>query len=278
VDLPDSRNASLSVRRALTIVDYLSEHATQAGLSLADMAAGLQMNKSTLLRLLATLQEFDLVERDPRNECYRLGLRTLHWAESCLGSMQIRRIAAPFLATLMETTRETIHLVTYENGRVVYIDKVDSPNTLRIVSRVGMHMPAYSTAVGKALLAYLPASAFNEVVARGLTPRTTHTLASPQALLSNLQEISRRGYALDDEENELEVRCAAAPIFDHQGYAIAAVSISGPIHRVSRERLEELGLQARQTSEQISERLGFRQNEREVKPFQSIGKRQENSE
>ncbi len=267
MDLPASRNASLSVRRALTIVDYLSEHGTQAGLSLTDLADGLQMNKSTLLRLLTTLQEFDLVERDPRNECYRLGLRTLHWAESCLGSMQIRRIAAPFLATLMETTRETIHLVTYENGRVVYIDKVDSPNTLRIVSRVGMHMPAHSTAVGKALLAYLPASAFNEVVERGLTPRTPRTLTSPQALLHNLQEVRQQGYALDDEENELEVRCAAAPLFDHQGNAIAAVSVSGPIHRVSSERLEALGLQARQTAEQISERLGFRQSEREMNHF-----------
>ncbi|HEY3993302.1 MAG TPA: IclR family transcriptional regulator [Ktedonobacteraceae bacterium] len=261
MELPDGRNASLSVRRALTIVDYLSEHGTQAGLSLAELADGLDMNKSTLLRLLAALQEFDLIERDLQSECYRLGLRTLHWAEACLASMQIRRIAAPFLVRLMETTRETIHLVTYENGRVVYIDKVDSPNTLRIVSRVGMHMPVHSTAVGKALLAYLPATAFDEVIARGMISRTARTLTSPQALLENLQEIRQRGYAIDDEENELEVRCAAAPIFDHLGYALAAVSISGPIHRVSLERLEELGRQAKQTADQISERLGFRQGE-----------------
>jgi DNA-binding IclR family transcriptional regulator len=264
LDLPDVRNASLSVRRALTIVDYLSEHATPAGLTLTELADGLAMNKSTLLRLLAVLQEFDLIERDARGECYRLGLRPLHWAEACLASMQIRRIAAPFLLDLMETTRETIHLVTYENGRVVYIDKVDSPHTLRIVSRVGMHMPAYSTAVGKALLAYLPTAAFDEVVTRGLAPRTPRTLTSPQTLQRELEVVRQRGYALDDEENELEVRCAAAPVFDHLGNATAAVSISGPIHRVSLERLGQLGLQARQTAEQISARLGFRPGEHEA--------------
>jgi DNA-binding IclR family transcriptional regulator len=261
VELPEGRNTSLSVRRALSILDYLSDSASSPGLSLTELASGLEMNKSTLLRLLATLQEFDLIERDPQNDCYRLGLRTLHWAEACLSSMQLRRIAAPFLYQLMEITRETIHLVTYENGEVVYIDKVDSPSMVRIVSRIGMHMPAHSTAVGKALLAYLPATAFQEVVARGLPARTPHTLTSPSALQQNLAEVSRRGYAIDDEENEPELRCVAAPIFNHLGYAIAAVSISAPTHRVTSARAEELGPLVRRTAEHISERLGFHQSE-----------------
>lgn len=261
VEMPEGRNSSLSVRRALSILDYISDHATSQGLSLSDLAAGLAMNKSTLLRLLATLQEFHLIERDAQNDCYRLGLRTLHWAEACLSGMQLRRIAAPFLHQLMETTRETIHLMTYENGEVVYIDKVDSSNALRVVSRVGMHMPAYSTAGGKALLAYLPASVFNEVVARGLLQRTPQTIITSQELQQDLETTCRRGYAIDDVENELEVRCVAAPIFDHQGYAVAAISISGPTHRVTPERVEELGKLVSNVAEKLSQRLGFRHSE-----------------
>lgn len=256
--LPEGRNTSQSARRTLSILDYLANNAGSEGLTLGELASGMEMNKSTLLRLLATLQDFDLVERDPKDERYRLGLKTLQLAEACLASMYLRRIAAPFLTALMEATRETVHLVIYDNAEVVYIDKVDSPNMIRVVSRVGMHMPAHSTAVGKALLAYLPATAFQDVVSRGLRARTPHTLTDAQALQAALEEARACGYAYDDEENEMEVRCVAAPIFDHSGRAVAAISISGPTSRVTLERVEELGLRVKGSAEGVSERLGYR--------------------
>ncbi len=260
MNLPEGRNTSQSARRTLSILDYLCNHAGSQGLSLTELASGLQMNKSTLLRLLATLQDFDLVERDAKDECYRLGLKTLQLAEACLSSMYLRRIASPFLVELMEATGETAHLVIYDNGEVVYIDKVDSPNVIRVVSRVGMHMPAHSTAVGKALLAHLPLSALHEVLARGLHQRTAHTLTDPRIFQQRLEEIRTRGYAFDDEENEPEVRCVAAPLFDHSSKVAAAISISGPTHRVTLERLEHLGLTVKGIAERISERLGFRRS------------------
>lgn len=258
MDLPEGRNTSLSVRRALSVMDYLSNHTGTRGLSLTEIANGMKINKSTLFRLLVTLQEFDLVEKDPETECYWLGLKTLHWADACLSSIQLSRIASPFLHDLMEATRETVHLVLYDKGEVVYIDKVDSPHSIRMVSRIGAHMPAYSTAVGKVFLAYLPESNYQETVARGLHPRTANTLTTPQALRKNLEEIRQRGYAVDNEENEPQVRCVGAPIFGHTSQIVAAISISGPASRMPLEQVEQLGQVVKRTAEQISKHLGFR--------------------
>jgi DNA-binding IclR family transcriptional regulator len=160
----------------------------------------------------------------------------------------------------MQTTRETVHLVVYDHGEVVYIDKVESPNTIRMFSQVGRRNPAYCTAVGKAFLAYLPEAAFDEVVARGLTHRTDNTRTTPEALRADLELIRQRGYAVDDIENEPEVRCVGAPIFDYSGRAIAAASVSGPATRVTGERVPELGRVVKGATEKISERLGFRRH------------------
>ncbi len=254
----EGRNTSQSARRTLSILDYLSTHAGSQGLSLAELAHGMTMNKSTLLRLLATLQDFDLVEKDQKDETYRLGLKTLQLAEACLSSMYLRKIVSPFLIEAMEATRETAHLVVYDSGDVVYIDKIDSPNMIRVVSSVGMHMPAHSTAVGKALLAYLPPSAFEEVLAKGLHSRTSNTLTDAQALQHELAKIRSQGYAFDDEENEPEVRCIAAPLFDYSSHSVAAISISGPTSRITPERVEHLGILVKEIAERVSERLGFR--------------------
>lgn len=254
----EARNNSSSVRRALSILDYLSDHAEGRGLALADLARGLDMNKSTLLRLLAPLREYGLVEQDTETERYRLGLRTLHWAQAFLAGIQLRSVAAPLLQELMEASHETVHLVVYDHGDVVYVDKVESPNTIRMFSRVGVRMPAYCTSVGKAFLAHLPQTALDEVLARGLAPRTPNTLTTPEALRQDLERIRARGYSVDDVENEPEVRCVGAPIFDHAGRVVAAVSISGPTSRVTPDRVEELGRMVQRTAEGVSERLGFR--------------------
>lgn len=258
MELPEGRNTSLSVRRALGVVDYLSNNGGTRGLSLTEIATGLKVNKSTLFRLLVTLQEFDLVEKDPETECYRLGLKTLHWAEACLSGIQLSRIASPFLHKLMETTQETVHLAMYDKGEVVYIDKVDSPHSIRMVSHIGAHMPAYSTSMGKVFLAHLPESNLDEVVARGLRPRTTNTLTTAQALRKNIEEVRLRGYAVDNEENEPEVRCVGAPIFDHRLRIVAAISVSGPAMRMPLEQVEQLGQAVKQSAEEISKHLGFR--------------------
>lgn len=239
-------------------MDYLSEHAEERGVSFAELSRGTEMNKSTLLRLLAPLQDFALVEQDPLSDRYRVGVKSLQWAEACIAGLRLRHIAAPFLRELMEASHETVHLVVYDHGHVVYIDKVESSNTIRMFSRIGSRMPAYCTAVGKSFLAYLPESAFEDAVTQGLAQRTDNTLTTPEALRDDLERIRLRGYAVDDEENEAGVRCIGAPIFDHSARVAAALSVSGPTSRITPEQVEHLGRLVKGVSEQISEHLGFR--------------------
>jgi DNA-binding IclR family transcriptional regulator len=259
VKLPEGRNLSLSVRRVLNILDYLSDHEGTRGCTLTEISTGLDMNKSTLFSLLRTLQEYDVVDKDLETDRYKLGLRTLYWAEACLSDIQLRKIASPFLHKLMSKVSETVHLVVYDKGEVVYIDKVESPHAIRMVSRIGSHMPAYSTAVGKAFLANLPEENVREAIDRGLHPRTVNTITTQEALFQHLEEVRRLGYAVDNEENEPQVRCIAAPIFDHTSQVIAAISISGPTIRVTTDKIEQLGQEVKSTAFSISKQLGYRQ-------------------
>jgi DNA-binding IclR family transcriptional regulator len=257
MDQPETRNASASVRRALTILDYLSAHMDEGGLTLAGLARGTQIHKSTLLRLLDALHEFNLVEKDPVTEHYRLGLKVLQLASSYLDNMELRSVAAPFLQQLMVASGETVHLAVMEDYQAVYIDKVEGPGNVRLVSRIGGHNPLYCTAMGKALLASLPETIFDEVVRRGLAPHTNNTLATRQTLQEDLTRICSRGYSIDNEENELGVRCVGAALFDHKGYPIAAISVSGPTMRVTWDHVDQLGQLVKQTAEKISQHLGY---------------------
>jgi IclR family transcriptional regulator, acetate operon repressor len=259
MDLPD-RNNSLSVRRALSVLEYLALDSDARGRSLSELARGVALNKSTLVRLLAPLRDHGLVEQETDTERYRLGPKTLFWAQAYLAHLDLRSIAAPILYQLMVATRETVHLVVYDHGEVIYIDKVESPNKIRMFSQIGLRMPAYCTAVGKAFLAYLPETAFDEVAAKGLLRRTPNTLSTPQDLRVDLERIRQRGFSIDDIENEDEVRCVGAPIFDYAGSVVAAISISGPATRVTHELVPELGRQVKGAAEQISQRLGFRKS------------------
>jgi IclR family transcriptional regulator, KDG regulon repressor len=217
------------------------------------------MNKSTLFSLLRTLQEYDVVDKDLDTDRYKLGLKTLYWAEACLSDIQLRKIASPLLHELMGKVSETVHLVVFDKGEVVYIDKVESPHAIRMVSRIGSHMPAYSTAVGKAFLAYLPEDATQEAIDRGLHPRTANTITTQEVLFQHLEEVRRCGYAVDNEENEPQVRCVAAPIFDHTSQVVAAISISGPTIRMTTDMIEQLGQEVKRTAFNISKHLGYRQ-------------------
>lgn len=258
MDLHEARNSSASVRRALSILDYLSAHAGEHGLRLASLARGTQINKSTLLRLLDTLREFGLVAKDPETERYRLGLKPLQWASACLDSMQLHSVATPYLRQLMEASGETAHLVVVDDYQIVYVDKVECPSSIRLVSHIGGRNPLYCTATGKAFLASLSEAIFDEVVRRGLTPRTRNTLTTPEALREDLTRIRSRGYAIDNEENEPGVRCVGAVLFDHTGHPVAAISVSGPITRITPDRFGELGQLVKHMAEEISRHLGYR--------------------
>lgn len=257
-DVPGARrNASSSLRRALSILMYLAEDDSHPhGTSLTDLAAGLQMSKSTVLRLVGPLRETRLVDQDPESGHYRLGPQNALLGQLYLERLDIRRTASPLLHQLAQDAREAVHLVSFDPPEIVYIDKVESPQAVRMHSRVGGRQPAYCTATGKAFLAHATDDVLAEVMAAGMPARTPATITSPEQLHAELARIRECGYAVDDVENELDIRCVAAPAFNHSGTVVTAVSISGPASRVTHDRLAEIGRQVIDTAQALTDRLG----------------------
>lgn len=250
------RNSSTSLRRALRILDVLVEP-TAAGraLTLAELSVAADLNKATTLRLLAPFCDTGLVARGPDGR-YRLGVRSATLGEAYLAGLDLRAVAVPILDRLVQRTGETAHVVVFDEPDVVYVQKVDSPSAIRMHSRVGARMPAHCTGVGKAMLAHLPAPVVDRVIAHGLPARTPRTLTDPAALADDLERIRARGWAIDDVENEPEIRCVAAPIFDRSGAVTAACSLSGPQSRITRQRTKELGPLIAAAAAEISRQLG----------------------
>lgn len=259
------RNNSASLRRALGIVLWLggerdgaSEVDVRRGAGLAELAEALGENKSTLSRLLTPLCEARLVQQDPDTGRYRLGWRTAALGQAYLEGLDLRGAAREVLQRLVDETGETVHLVVPDLPEVVYVDKVDTPNPVRMYSRIGNRQPAYSTSVGKALLAHSGDEALLSVVENGLPMRTPRTRTTEQALRADLAGIRERGYSVDDIENEPDIRCVGAAVFDHTGQVSAAISVSGPATRVTTDRVAELGRRVRAAADEVSVMLGRR--------------------
>lgn len=250
------RNRSMSVRRALGLLLFVGEHDDPRGVTLKDVATGLDLNKSTALRLFEPLIDFGLVSQDDETGRFRLGARVVSLGQSFLSKVDLRAIAHPALRGLMTDTGETVHLTIYDHPDVVYVDKVESPNVVHMRSEIGKRMPAYSTATGKAFLAHLPAGRVSDAIARGLPRRTANTITTADDLLAELATVREQGWAVDNVENEDGVRCVGAPILDHLGAVVAALSVSGPTMRVTEDRVPELGAQVKAVAEEISHRIG----------------------
>lgn len=175
-----------------------------------------------------------------------------------LESIDLREEAKQSLLELENETNEVIHLVVYDQGEVVYIEKLEGNEILRMHSKVGKRAPMHCTSVGKAILAHLPINVVLDILDRkGMPLHTNKTITNKEEFLKELQEVKQKGYALDLEENEYGITCIAAPIFDHLEKVVAAVSVSGPTMRMSGERFEALKGRIQQIGQQISSRLGY---------------------
>jgi IclR family acetate operon transcriptional repressor len=251
------RNRSASLRRALGVLEYVRAHAGGGrGVALTRIAEDLELSKSTVLRLTVPLVEADLLARDHETGRFRLGPGTLLLSQAYLASLDLRTVAAEPLRRLQHEVGETCHLVVHDLPDVVYIDKVENEHHVRMASRVGSRMPAYRTAVGKAMLAWLDEEAVEGVIAAGLPAVTERTITDPARLRAELAEVRRMGYAVDDRENEPEVRCVAAPIFDHAERVAGALSVSGLTSRMRPARVREVGPLVAQACREISRVLG----------------------
>lgn len=245
-----------SVSRALDIITLVS--LKKGGLGVTEIANQIDINKSSVYRILSTLVQYGYVEQDPETGKYKLGYKFLEISSKLLESIDLRAEARMYLQELENETNEVIHLVVYDQGEVVYIEKLDGSETLRMHSKVGKRAPMHCTSVGKAILAHLPSNTVLDILERkGLPMHTDKTITNKEDFLLELKSVRQKGYALDLEENENGITCIAVPIFDHMGNAIAAVSISGPTIRMTEERLEQLQSRMQNIGRQISVRLGF---------------------
>jgi IclR family transcriptional regulator, KDG regulon repressor len=258
VNKMERENLVKSVSRALHIIDIVSSE--KDGLGVTEIAKQMDINKSSVYRILSTLVQYGYIEQDKETERYKLGYKFLDISSKLLESIDLRREAKPYLRELEKETNEVIHLVVYDQGEVIYIEKLEGTETLRMHSKVGKRAPMHCTGVGKAILAHLPLNVVLEIIERkGLPKHTDFTITDRDALLKELEKVKQKGYALDLEENEYGIRCIAVPIFDYSGNVVAAVSISGPTIRMTDERIEKLQERIRHIGRQISERLGYRQ-------------------
>jgi IclR family acetate operon transcriptional repressor len=239
--------------KGIALLDALL--AAPGGLSLAELARATELAKPTAHRLLASLLDARLA-RQLEDGGYALGPRCLALGAGFADGLDLRREALPALRELAAATGETCHLGVLAGSEVVYIEKIDSRHAVRMQSRVGATQPALSTSLGRALLAHADAATVEAALAVGAVARTPRTTTDPAALRALLAEVRERGFAVDDVENEPGVRCVGAPIVDHEGRAVAALSVSGPETRVSEQEVERLGRLVRAAATTVSRALG----------------------
>ena len=244
------------LERAVAVLEVLSE--SEAPLSLADICRRMNLHKSTAHRALMVLERSALIERTPEN-CFRLGLKLYELGNRAVEQMDLRARVYPFFRRLAMDVRETVHLGVLQKTSVVYLDKVEPNRRICMSSKIGSSNPVYCTSLGKAMLAFQPEETIAKIVSSiRFTRYTPKTISSREKLLEHLETVRRRGYAIDDEEIELGVRCIGAPIFNEDGWAIAAVSISGPTSRVTSKNVSAIAQRVLTCCREISASLGMK--------------------
>jgi len=253
-------NLVQSIERVAKILELVGQ-STQ-GIGIRDLSKTLKLPKGTVHRLLSSLAYMGYIRQEAITKNYFLGLKLLELGHLVTHQLDIIKIAKPILKDLAERTMETVHMAILENNEIVYIDKVETEqNTggLKMASRVGSRNPAYSCAIGKTLLAYSTKDDVEHLIQETkLTKRTNHTITDPHQLRDHLKNVRYQGYAIDDEENEMGIRCIAAPVFSDKGKPVTAISISGPAFRVTRRAIQEsLKKEVTKAASEISRLLGF---------------------
>lgn len=240
-----------SLARGLQIIDLIVNSETT--LSTTEIAAQLEVDKSTASRLIKTLQKYEYIQQQNGSRGYMLGKRLHSIGWQVTNRFALREIAEPFLHNLLQQTNESAHVGVYSAGKALITDDLQPEHSmLRVVGNSGRLIYLHNTAIGKSLIAFgdypLPTD---------LPQMTPQTIISTDALHAELAAVRQRGFAIDQEENEFGVCCIAAPIFNAIGVTVASIGISGPTVRVHGERIRQLGDLVKQTADRLSTELGF---------------------
>jgi IclR family acetate operon transcriptional repressor len=245
-----------SLARALTLLNRIAESSGE-GASLTELAQQVGLPASTAHRLLTTLEQERYVRFDPEGRLWSVGVQAFVTGCTFTKSRSLVSLARPHMRNLMEESGETVNLGVMDEGQAVYLSQVECRQMMRAFARPGSRVPLHCSAIGKAILSATPDKTLSKILhQRGMPCLTVKTITSPAALRGNLEHIRATGYAVDDEEHAVGLRCIAAPIFDETGDVIAAISASGPTARISEERMLQLGAMVAQAARGISSDMG----------------------
>ncbi len=255
MDSTSKTNATGSAKalvKGLALVDLIA--AADRPVRLARLVEESGLPRATALRLLDALVEHRVLRADESG--YAPGPQLAVWGQRYLDGLDLRDHADDLMRTLAEQTRETCYLGVRDGRQVLYVAKADSPQAIRPAARIGSRNPLHSTGLGKALLAFGPPECLEEYAAGPLERKTPNTITEPDALGAELERIRARGWSIDDVENEDGVRCVAAPIRDHTGAVVAALSVVAPAYRFALDDLSRLAPQVLGATAELSRRIG----------------------
>lgn len=240
-----------AVDKAFRVLEMLKSEGAEY--TIVEIARELKLNKSTVHKLLVTLNHHGVVQRDESSKKFRLGIAFVEFGNIALNNIDIRRAAKPFLKTLMEFSGETACLASLQGTKVVIVDKKEPPIQIRVAPQLGWRFPATLNSMGKALLAWLPDHRVEEIMRReGLPARTSKSITDPAAYKAELAATRERGYATEYEEFHDGVNGVAAPVFDARGRVAASVAVGGPAFRMTGDKMAECGRKCVEMAREIS--------------------------
>lgn len=248
-----------SALRTLDILDLVA--ASRQALTITEISQQLQMPKTSAFDIVQSLLAREYLElNDERLKTFKLGMQAFRTGMTYLEKTDLCSAAQPLLEHMMNETKETAFLAICKENRVVYLSKMEALATIRTDSRLGSSNPMHCTGLGKALLASYAKGRVDEIIAdQGMLPKTKYSLQTPDQLHADLERIRKRGYSIDCRESEVEVFCVAAPVYDHLGKSVAAISLAGMASRFigDEERIQACGTLVNRTALQLSRRLGY---------------------
>ncbi len=244
-----------SLDRGLQLLETLS--LSKEPMGLPELSEVLDVDRSTVYRLLSTLLQRGYVSQDPVSKRYTLGSKVVELGRRAIDGYSLRSASKPYLKALMLETGESVNLVVLSSGKIISIDHEPSPSPLAVTDDIGSIFNPYATASGKAILAHLPESEAKSILVEiKFEAFTARTITGLPALQNHFEQVREKGYAVDDEERYIGVRCIAAPIFDYRNKVVAAVGISGPTTRITLSSVASLSSLVIKAARSISKDLG----------------------
>ncbi len=245
-----------TVKRSIAILNLLAEDGRQVGV--IELSKRLKTSQSTVYRILSTLAAEGYVAQDPRTEKYHLGLQGIILAGAALNQLEIRKQAISILERLVAATGCNASLGILYQQHVMYVARIDGPKSARMYTPLGRRAPTHATALGKAILAFLPPDEAAPILgASKLVACTPHTITDPAALAEELRRIRERGYAVDREEFLAGIRCVGVPVRGPSGGVEASLSVSGSVFQVREGDTEQLARLLQDAAYELSGRLGY---------------------